>query len=56
MNMSNEEISTISPDYIILDEFHLCGSEMWGRGVSSLLEAYPNVPTLGLSATAVSQG
>lgn len=51
MLMSEEEISDIEPDYIILDEFHRCGAEMWGRGVQNLLNAYPDVSILGLSAT-----
>ena len=51
MNMSDEAIDEIKPGYIILDEFHRCGAEMWGQGVRKLLKAYPDVPILGLSAT-----
>ena len=53
MNMSGEEIAEIRPDYIILDEFHRCGAEVWGKGVQNLLNAYPHTPILGLSATAI---
>ncbi len=53
MNVSNEEIAAIKPDYIILDEFHRCGAELWGAGVDAVLKAYPDVPVLGLSATAI---
>ncbi len=53
MLMSEAEIAEIKPDYIILDEFHRCGAEMWGKGVESLLKAFPNAPILGLSATAI---
>lgn len=53
MNMCREEISEINPDYIVLDEFHRCGAEMWGQGVQNLLDIYPEVPVLGLSATAI---
>ena len=53
MNVSNAEIAEIKPDYIILDEFHRCGAELWGAGVDSVLKAYPEVPVLGLSATAI---
>ncbi len=42
---------TGEPDYIVLDEFHRCGAEGWGRGVETLLEAYPSAKVLGLSAT-----
>ena len=51
MLMSEEEIKNINPAYIVLDEFHRCGAEMWGRGVQNLLSAYPDCPVLGLSAT-----
>jgi len=53
MLMSNEELSEINPDYIILDEFHRCGAELWGVGVNCLLSMYADVPILGLSATAI---
>ena len=53
MLMTDSELAEIKPDYIILDEFHRCGAEMWGEGVDRLLKAYPKVPLLGLTATAV---
>ena len=53
MNMAAEEISEIKPDYIILDEFHRCGAEMWGMGVQRLLGIFKKAPVLGFSATAV---
>lgn len=53
MIMSDSEIADICPDYIILDEFHRCGADMWGKGVAKLLGTFPNVPVLGLSATAI---
>ncbi len=51
MLMEEAEIAVLRPDFIILDEFHRCGAELWGQGVRNLLNAYPNVPILGLSAT-----
>ena len=48
-----EEINALKPDYIILDEFHRVGAEMWGKGVERLFSAYPDVPVLGLSATSI---
>jgi DNA or RNA helicases of superfamily II len=51
MQMDDDAISTLNPDYIILDEFHRCGAEQWGRGVAQLLTAYPQIPVLGFSAT-----
>ena len=53
INMTPDEITAIQPDYIILDEFHRCGAEVWGRGVQNLLTAFPDTPVLGLSATAI---
>ena len=53
MNLSEDEISDLHPDYTVLDEFHRAGAEMWGQGVQKLLNAYPDVPVLGLSATNV---
>ena len=53
MNAAPEEIAEIQPNYIILDEFHRCGAELWGAGVDAVLKAYPDVPVLGLSATAI---
>lgn len=51
MLAEQETIAEYMPDYIILDEFHRCGAEMWGKGVDRLLSVYPNTPVLGLSAT-----
>ena len=53
INMTPVEIAAIQPDYIILDEFHRCGAEIWGQGVQGLLAAFPDTPVLGLSATAI---
>ncbi len=51
MLMTGAEISELRPDWIIMDEYHRCGAERWSDGVANLLSAYPNCPTLGLSAT-----
>ena len=51
MMMDAAAIEDIRPDYIVLDEFHRCGAQMWGDGVQRLLAAYPQAPVLGLSAT-----
>ena len=40
-----------TPGYIILDEFHRCGAENWGKSVRALMDAYPEAKVLGLSAT-----
>ena len=50
--MKNEEdIEKLCPDYIVLDEFHRCGAELWGKSVWKLLDTYPEAKILGLSAT-----
>lgn len=51
MLMSEAELAELRPDYIILDEFHRAGAEMWGEGVQRLLQMYKNAQLLGLSAT-----
>ena len=40
MMLDEGGIAELDPDYIVLDEFHRCGAEMWGQGVQRLLEAY----------------
>ena len=49
--LSDEELEALSPDYIVLDEFHRAGAREWGRRVQDLLSLWPEVPLLGLSAT-----
>ena len=50
--MHNEEsIESLEPEYIILDEFHRCGAQEWGKSIEKLLSAYPKAKVLGLSAT-----
>lgn len=51
MRLSEEQMAAVAPDYIILDEFHRCGAEMWGDGVRRLFSCFPDCPVLGLSAT-----
>ena len=51
MNLGKEELSHIRPNYIVLDEFHRCGAEQWGKGVRRLLDMYGGARVLGLSAT-----
>lgn len=51
VNLTDGDISKLKPDYIILDEFHRGGAEVWGRALVNLLSAYADIPKLGLSAT-----
>lgn len=49
--LSDEEIDEIQPDILVYDEYHRCGAPLWSFAVNKLVEKYPNVPMLGLSAT-----
>lgn len=53
MSLSEQEILDIQPEVIILDEFHRCGAEMWGKGVKKLLAFYADTPLVGFSATPI---
>ena len=53
MTLTEPELTDLKPDWIVLDEFHRCGAEKWGEGVARLLNVWPRVPLLGLSATNV---
>lgn len=52
-SMADSELGEIHPEYIIFDEFHRCGAQVWGQGVKKLLSMYPDAKVLGLSATAI---
>ncbi|MDD3416127.1 MAG: Helicase associated domain protein [Lachnospiraceae bacterium] len=52
--LTEEELNKIAqrnPAYIILDEFHRAGAQVWGRSVQRLLTVCPEAKILGLSAT-----
>ena len=51
MRMTEAEISDIKPDIAIYDEYHRCGADSWQLGIEKLRKQYPDIPTLGLSAT-----
>ena len=53
MTAGEDDIAALNPDIIICDEFHRAGADRWQVGVENLLKQYPNVPMLGLSATAI---
>ena len=40
-------------DHIVLDEFHRCGADEWGRGVQELLEINSGAKVFGTSATPI---
>lgn len=49
--LGDEELQRIQADYIILDEFHRCGAQVWGQGVKRLLASHSSAGLVGLSAT-----
>lgn len=51
--MTEEAIKELNPSLIVLDEFHRCGAEEWGRGIQILLNTFPDVKVLGTSATPI---
>lgn len=51
--MAQEEVDSINPDKIILDEFHRTGADLWGPAVQNLLRTYPDAKVLGATATPV---
>ena len=53
MLLTVEERAALRPEIIILDEFHRCGAQEWGKGVHTLLEAFPDALLLGLTATPI---
>ena len=53
MNLSEEEIKEIKPDLCVWDEYHRAGASQWQLGVQRFLKLFPDVPVLGLTATAI---
>lgn len=53
MQLKAEELAGLKADTIVLDEFHRCGAEMWGAGVTRLLQTHAEAKLLGLSATKI---
>ena len=51
MLMDDAELSELTPDTIICDEYHRAGAEKWQEGFDRLIDMYPNAKLLGLSAT-----
>lgn len=51
--MDKSEMDALRPDIIVLDEFHRCGAEEWGKVVNAFVALYPRTKLLGLSATSI---
>lgn len=51
--ISEAKIATQKWDYVIIDEFHRGGAEIWGQKLTQLINSNPNAKFLGLSATPI---
>lgn len=51
--MTEEDIKKLDLSLIVLDEFHRCGADEWGKGVQDLLEKFSNSKILGTTATPI---
>ena len=51
MLQTDEELDGLKPDLAVYDEYHRGGASCWQVGIERLTKMYPDVPTLGLSAT-----
>lgn len=51
--LSTDKINNLHFDNIVLDEFHRCGAQEWGRSINTLLNNNPNAKVLGITATPI---
>ena len=51
--MTEEEISKLDVDLIVLDEFHRCGASEWSKGLANLINNNNSAKVLGFSATPI---
>ena len=50
---SGEKVKNNKYDYIVFDEFHRIGADVWGSNVKSLIDNNKNAKILGVSATPI---
>ena len=51
--MSTEDMQKVNASHIVLDEFHRCGADKWGKSVNEFLRINSNAKVMGLSATPI---
>ena len=51
--LSTLELNNLHFDNIVLDEFHRCGAQEWGRSINTLLNNNPSAKVLGITATPI---
>ena len=53
INMSEEELTALDMDILIVDEFHHIGAPVWGQRIKTIVESHENAKILGMSAYTV---
>ena len=51
--MSEEELTTLDMDMLILDEFHHIEALVWGGRINTIVESHENTKILGMTAYTV---
>ena len=51
--MTEDEMKEVRAKRIVLDEFHRCGADKWGKSVQRFLELNSDAEIMGLSATPI---
>ncbi len=50
---SETAVKALKCALIVLDEFHRCGADVWGKSVQMLLDTHPDAKVLGTTATPI---
>lgn len=50
ISLSEDEISDIDCDLLILDEFHHIGAPVWGARINTMVETHPDMKIFGMTA------
>lgn len=53
ISLSEDEISDINCDLLILDEFHHIGAPIWGARINTMVETHPDMKIFGMTAYTV---
>ena len=53
IDMSDEEISELEVDLLILDEFHHIGAPIWGQRINKIIETHSDLQIFGMTAYTV---
>ncbi|MBQ3474693.1 MAG: Helicase associated domain protein [Bacilli bacterium] len=53
ISLSEDEISDINCDLLILDEFHHIGAPIWGARINKMVETHPDMKIFGMTAYTV---